>query len=153
MIQFPIFQFSSSCLYIGHCFQERMRLNEWMRVWCSESGNFAARIALMVRNSSFLVHSRSSTQYISQSSFLAEPDGWLTCAKRQSAKLSKVVREFSSKKRKPKSNFKSTKFPPSSKDRKRINSPALSTSIWARLEGFFAQCLPTMFLATTVLAC
>lgn len=65
----------------------------------------------MARNSSFLVHSRPSTQYISQSSFLEVSDGWLTCAKRQNAKLSKVGREFSSKKRKPKSNFKVHKIP------------------------------------------
>lgn len=123
-----------------------MRLNEWMTVWCSESGNFAARVALMVKNSSFLVHSRSSTQCINQSFFLAEPDGWLTCAKRQNAKLSKVVSEsFPPRKENQKALSKSTKFPPSSKDGTRINSPALSTNIWARLEVFSLSVCPPCF--------
>lgn len=153
------FQYSSSvpAVYIlGIVFKsECCEMNGWGYDGCSESGNFAAWVALMVRNSSFLVHSRSNAQCINQSSFLAEPDGWwLTCAKRQNAKLSKVVREsFPPRNENQKAISKSTKFPPSSKDSERINSPALSTSIWTRLDGFFRSVSAHHVLATTVLAC
>lgn len=122
-----VLQYSSSVLagYTEHCFHESTLLNEWTRVWCCESRNFAAGVALICSETPrFLcILGRGRTTPNSQSSFLGEIDGWLTCARRQKT-FNGRAREFSSEKKKSKVEFKGHTIP---SEQNIANFPALST--------------------------
>lgn len=143
-----VFQYSSSvrAAYIEHCFRKQMMLNEWMRVWCFESRKFAAGIPLLWEETPrFLcILSQARTTSIGQSSFFAELDGWLTCAKRQKTFKRSCARVLLQEKKSAVS-YKVHKIPSEQGTSNWVDFPALSTNIWASIEGFFAQCLPTMF--------